>query len=57
LTILTPCLTLNSEKRGDTHLFNFTQYEVVLKVEEPLALPAYKGSILRGNFGATLKRL
>jgi hypothetical protein len=38
-------------------LFNFTQYEVVLKVEEPLALPAYKGSILRGNFGATLKRL
>lgn len=38
-------------------MFSFTQYEVVLKVEEPLMLPAYKGSTLRGNFGATLKRL
>lgn len=38
-------------------MFNFTQYEIILKVEEPLRLPAYKGSALRGGFGAALKRL
>ena len=32
-------------------------FEVVLRAEDHLRLPAYKGSVLRGAFGATLKRL
>lgn len=37
--------------------FIWTKYEVVLAVEAPLLLPAYKGATLRGSFGNTLKRL
>lgn len=37
--------------------FTWTKYEVVLAVEAPLLLPAYKGATLRGSFGNTLKRL
>jgi len=37
--------------------FMLAKYEVVLTVEEPLLLPAYKGATLRGSFGGTLKRI
>lgn len=32
-------------------------FEVTFRVEDPLWLPPYKGSVLRGAFGATFKRL
>lgn len=32
-------------------------FEVTFRVEDPLRLPPYKGSVLRGAFGATFKRL
>lgn len=31
-------------------------YDFTLRVEEPLILPAHKGSVLRGGFGLTFKR-
>lgn len=33
------------------------RYQIVLRVEEALVLPSFKGATLRGAFGATLKRI
>lgn len=37
--------------------FNLTLYRFILRVREPLTLPPYKGNVLRGGFGYTLRRM
>lgn len=37
--------------------FSFSAFRLIIRAEEPLYLPAYKGSALRGAFGHTLRRV
>lgn len=37
--------------------FYWTRYEFILRTQEPLLMPSYKGATLRGSFGTTLKRI
>jgi hypothetical protein len=37
--------------------FRIAQFEFNLKAKEPLDLPAYKGSTLRGGFGSAFKKI
>jgi len=35
----------------------FSRFELSIKAKEPLILPSYKGSTLRGGFGYAFKRV
>ena len=37
--------------------FSFSAFRLTIRAEEPLHLPSYKGSALRGAFGHTLRRV
>lgn len=37
--------------------FKFTKFRFVLKAEQDILLPAYKGAVLRGGFGYTFKNI
>src|SRR5260370_32607242 len=37
--------------------FRFARYRIALRAVEPVTLPAYKGSTLRGAFACAFKRL
>ncbi len=47
----------NSEPGIELPDLRVARFRFTLRVEEPLQLPPYKGSALRGGFGHTLKRL
>lgn len=41
----------------NTHMLPMTRYSLSIRAEQPLRLPAYAGSMLRGAFGNALRRL
>lgn len=44
-------------KKPTNHSIQYKQFDFRLTAKEPLILPAYKGSTLRGGFGYTFKRV
>ena len=47
----------NSKTIGGTIVLDTASFRFVIEAREPLILPGYKGSTLRGGFGSTFRRV